>query len=316
MKNTPEQLEADRGQSLPRRLLGTAVLLVLVGFAFQYLRRHATELEQIEWHWASLVPLVLTEATLLIVRGLLTRVLCGPFSVRLGVIEAATLAAWTSLANYLTPMVGGTGVRALYLKRRHDLPYAALASVQAATYMLHFAIAAAVGLACLTALADIASGPRLGLIVFFVIVLAAVLLVRRWPFGNLGLRGRAGRFVNRALSAWHEIQGTNLAPVVGLLLVNLGLQALALRLSFALLGVALPPVQALFIAALSVFAILLAITPAALGITEGIVVFAAALVHVPTALALSAAAVRRVLTIATVALVAGFGYLRASDGRG
>ena len=308
--NDPPELTKGTSNRAVRRSVGLVVLAALTGVAIFYIRRHAAELaEQIELNLRLLPLLIITEVTLVFIRGLLLRELCRLFRVSLGVVEAGALAAWAGFANYLTPFVGGTGVRAVYLKRRHELPYASFVSVQTATYTLLFALSAVVGLGCLIVLPEIESTVRGGIGLALAAILVGCLVLYRWPFPVPGRQGRIHRFVRRTLEGWGEVRRADLTRLAALLSVNLLAHATSLTLAFAILGVSLRPVEALLIAALFSFSILLAITPAALGISEGIVVFAATALHLHAPTALAAAALRRLVSFSVTAIGAGLGYL-------
>jgi len=285
--------------------------------AIFYIRRHAGDLAaQIEFNPRTLPLLIAIEAILILIRGQLLRELCRPFRVSLGGVEASALAAWAGLVNYLTPFVGGTGVRAVYLKRRHKLPYASFVSVQTATYSLLFALSSIVGLGSLLILPSVERGARVGLAVTLSLILVSSLAVHRWPFRVPNGSGPIQGFVRRTLEGLGEIRRADLTRLIALLGANLLAQAISLTLAFATLGVPLRPPEALLIASLSSFSVLLAITPAALGISEGIVVFAATVVHLHAPTALAAAALRRLVSFSVTVIGASLGYvayLKGSD---
>ncbi|HEX2162507.1 MAG TPA: lysylphosphatidylglycerol synthase domain-containing protein, partial [Thermoanaerobaculia bacterium] len=255
---------------------------------------------------AFLLPVALCEAAMLALRGLINRELARPLGARLGVREAFELSTWTTVANHLAPLVGGTGMRALYLKRVHRLPYSHFFGLQAATYVLHFALAAAGGLAAI-ALLDLPEGTPAGpLAAAFAVVgvggLAAVALAGRLPRPRslAGLAGVAGR-VREGIERLGSVRRGRLLLWLAL---NLAASAGSIFASFALLAAPLGAAGALLVAALVAFAVLLSVTPAAFGVTEGIVVLAAGLVGVPAPVALAAAAAKRLVAVGVIALAA------------
>lgn len=311
-RRTPESPPAAR-RPWPKVVLLAAVALAIA----LYLRRSGPEA------WANLglrprylAPLVAVEASLLLLRGLLTRTLCALFGVRLTVPESMRLAAWTALANYVTPFVGGTGLRAAYLRSRHRLALADFVSVQAATYTLHFTIASAVGLAGLALLPGELSGVRLSLAWVLAAILGGCLLLHRWPFRAPAGEGRLATALRRALEGWRRIRAVEIGPLTLLLVANMILQAIATWLGFALLGISLGAIAALFVAAIYSLSILISLTPASLGISEGAVAFAAAVAGFPAPTALAAAAARRLVGLAAVVLCAGVGQLAMKRANG
>jgi len=297
-----------RGAAGAARWARLAVLALLLVAAALWLRARGAELVAgIEVAPRYLLPLVATEALLLVLRGLLTRTLCGLFEVRLGRVESARLSAWTSLANYVTPFVGGTGLRATYLKRFHQLPLTRFLSVQAATYTLHFMVSATVGLVCLALLPGAFTPLRRTVGVALAGVLLACLVLHHWPFGTPAGSGRIASTVRRVLEGWVRIRGARSWTLLAILVANAAAQAVAVGVSFAMLGLEAGAVALFFVASIYSFSILIAITPASLGVSEGAVAFAAKLAGLSAPTALAAAAARRVVALAVAALVAGVG---------
>ncbi|HEX9801056.1 MAG TPA: lysylphosphatidylglycerol synthase transmembrane domain-containing protein [Thermoanaerobaculia bacterium] len=312
-----------RRRSPIARWASVAALFAVLGLGAGYLIRNASDLAQsVRLHPLHLVPLVLLEASLLVTRGLLTRSLCRIFGVSLGAREAFHLAAATSLTNYVAPFVGGTGLRAVYLKRRHRLPYASFVSVQAATYTLHFAISATTGLLCLPALPGGTSALRNALAALLFLVLVASVLAHWWPFRPPSGQGTISRSVRRVIEGWIRLRASRFAPLIGLLAANTILQGLAIAFAFAAVGTRASPIEALFVASIYSLSIVLAITPASVGISEGAVVLAASVAGLPSLTALMAAVARRVVAFSvalgsTLAMSFGNGSTSAAgDGAG
>ena len=287
-----------------RRVLGSVLALAfLVGGAWFLYRRREVLMANTELRPGFLLPLVVAEAVMLAARGLLTRELSRPFGVQLGVGEAVALSSWTTFANFLAPLLGGTGLRAAYLKRRHHLPVSHFISVQAATYTLQFLLTSACGLAAM-AVVDLRRGaPATSLGVFFAACLATCGILLVLPARSTG-SPRSDTWLGRVVEGVARIRGSRMASLAALLLLNFVGSCTSLAAAFALIGHPLTLPGAVLVAAVAAFSVVLSLTPSAFGITESIVVFAAGLVFVPSAVALLSAAIKRLAAIAVTSLAA------------
>lgn len=284
--------------------LAVAVLFLVVGAVFLVHHREAL-LSSIRFDRRYLLPLAMAEATMLVARGLLTRELCRPFGVRLRVSEAVSLASWTTLANYVAPLVGGAGMRAVYLKRRHGLLYSHFLSLHAGTYAVHFWIGGLGGLVCLGLLPDLPATARSLLATLFTGALFGCCLLLLAPQWMRWLGPRGGRRVQRVLEGAELLSSRRSWSIVLILVVNLVAMAASLHAAFRLLGVDLASLEAFLMATVTSYSVLLSITPASFGITESVIVFAAGLAGVGAAVALAAAGTKRVVSLGVTALAAG-----------
>jgi len=69
-----------------------------------------------------------------------------PLNKRLGRVESIKLTMVASFVNFFTPVVGGAGTRAVYLKHRHGLSYSSFAGVLYANYLIIFLVSFLLGL--------------------------------------------------------------------------------------------------------------------------------------------------------------------------
>lgn len=294
---------APRG-SIVGRWARMLVLAIGTALAVHYVRRHPEAFRAYDFRWWYLALLGTVECGLLALRGVLTQRLCRIFAVEVPFKDAVRLAAWTNLANYVTPFVGGSGVRAVYLKRRHGLPYAEFVSLQAATYLLHFLVASLAALASLPFLHEITPRNRLLFSALYISVALGVLAILLLPVRLPTSPSAVGRYLKRAVQGWMRFRRSDWRSLVGLLVLNTLAQAAGVGLAFAALGVSLDAGQMIFVAAFYSLSILVAVTPASLGISEGAVVLSAAATGVAAAFGLAAAGLRRGVSL-TAAILLG-----------
>lgn len=244
------------------------------------------------------------EVILLLLRARVTRVLARGLGVELGRVEAVGLASWTSLANYLLPTIGGAGLRAAYLKRRHGLPVTGAAALFAATWLVHFLLVGLAGLGAVLASRGLEPAAAWPLAVLFGGVAGGCLVLVLWPLPPPRGASRLARGVARGIEGWRRLRRSALLPVTLALAALVAVNAVALASYFRATGVPLPPAGALLVGAASDLSLFVAVTPASLGITESAVVLAARLLGVDPAVALVAAAVRRGITLLLALAVA------------
>lgn len=299
-----------------QNVVGALIVAALLVVAVVYFRDHGRDIveKSMVSPWI-LIALGVGESALLVVRGLLTRELCRPFGVNLTRREATALSAWTTLANYITPLVGGMGLRGVYLRHRHTLPYSSFVSLQAATYSLNFLISALLGLLALFCLPSLGGGQKEILTIFFASTATAMIVIHLLPVpGGSDSGGRVRRALRRVMEGWHRLRDASRARVTVILGVNAVLRTATLYAAFLLFGEALDIWQSLLIAVLASFAILIRLTPGSLGIMEGVIIYGGSLVGVALPQAVAAATFLRIASLA-VTFVAGlltYPIIRAS----
>ncbi len=300
----PDPGSAAPPSSRRRVALLVAILCVAAGAIYLLSRREALASVCLSPGW--LAPLALAELVLLGLRGALLRRLCRALDVRLSWREAVGLQAGSVLANYVLPGLGGTSLRAAYLRGRHELPLAAFGSLLAATYVLQYLAIGVAGLA-----ASLLS-PNLPTAVGWTMAAALVVLAAVVAFASLPKRqptaatagGPAGFFVS-AFAGWRRLREGGLATPLLVAAAQLVGTALALVCAFGALGRPLAAGEGLFVAALSDGSILLNLTPSGLGVVESAVGLAAGLLGIGAPLGVGAAALRRAVNVLVAATAAG-----------
>ncbi|MEZ5332963.1 MAG: lysylphosphatidylglycerol synthase domain-containing protein [Thermoanaerobaculia bacterium] len=289
---------------IARRLAAAVLAAALIALAVGYVLLHWDDVVRgVHLHPVWLAIAAAGEILLIASRSMLLRQACRRFEVELAPTEAVGLVCWATLANYVATSLGGTGLRAAYLKKRHDLDLAGFLSLTSALYALQFllvALAGAVATWLVPLPAETALGLRLalGTIVLLGTLLLAVPLPQ--PAGDGPIAAR----VRRILAGWRRISGRGGAPFVLWLTLYVGVAVLTLLSYFAFAGWRLTPAEALLVASLSELSVLIAVTPAGLGVLESAVGLGAGLVGAPVALGLTVAGIRRLTGTLLAALLA------------
>jgi uncharacterized membrane protein YbhN (UPF0104 family) len=297
----------------PKRGLKAILSWVVVGiflvWAASYVRAHMDEFRVIGDISVAHVAILLTLAVLsFIVSGVLTRTLVRPFGAELGVFEAFSISLVSLVGNYIMPFRGGMGIRALYLKRRHGLPYGTFTRILAGRFVLVFLVESMIGLVNLWVLRQ-GSGrfhPVLLLILGTAFVFSTVVLVAP---GRERAEGDGSRFRALVRSVTVTVRGN---PSRGWLLVaavaNSAVRFGIILFAFRSIGTVLTPSEALLISTLIPFSMIVSVTPGNIGVTEGVFLFACRFLGVPAPAALIAATIVRASFLAWSAL--GVVFLR------
>jgi uncharacterized membrane protein YbhN (UPF0104 family) len=229
----------------------------------------------------------------------------------IGRYEAFMLQMVQSYGNVLVPRAG-IGMPALYMKLRHDTPFADLGAVQILpmTLMQVFTIGAA-GLACQAAmLAPGGAEPDRAMAMVFtgVAVACVVPLMVPVPAGGFG-RGRLGAFVSRLAGAWQKLGRSRgvLGRVVLTHTLMLLVRALRVFVCFRAVGESVPYSGALAASLLADLAFVFAITPSGLGFREAALVYSARVMGTSGDVALAAAVLDRLVGTAVNVVVGQIG---------
>jgi uncharacterized membrane protein YbhN (UPF0104 family) len=237
----------------------------------------------------------------LFLQGLFSLFVLRAFSVRLSLAECFSLSAATSMSNFLLPMRGGAGIRAVYLKKFHQLSYTMFLSTMATFYLLFVLVNTGLGLIgmlwiCLTSgafeweLLAITSG-------LFLLSAWAIFLAPSLPKGK-------GPFWGKVLAVgcgWDQIRKSRTLLSVTILIVTLNSICMMASYYFGFLAFSIPQrlPECLLIMSSQVVGGLVTLTPGAVGFQEVIGVYYARIIPASTTETLSVLATARIVRILT-----------------
>lgn len=295
---------APNERTTARRIAATVLGLALLTAAGAYVAAHWSEVVRgLEIRPVWLMAAVGAELLLIGVRSIVLRDACRRFEVEMESAEAVGLVCWATLANYVATSLGGTGLRAAYLKKRHALDLAGFVSLTSGLYALQFLLVASAG-AIATWLVALPAATALGLRLAFAAIAALAILLLLVPVPVPTRGGVIARNIRRLVDGRRRLAGPGLTRFVAWLSLYVAASALALFSYFAFVGWRFSLAEALLIATLSELSLLVAVTPAGLGVLESAVGLGAGLVGAPPALGLTVAGVRRLVGTLLAALLA------------
>lgn len=248
------------------------------------------------------------EAALLMIRGVLLRLLCRRLGAFLGRREATALVAWSSLANYVAPVIGGGGLRARYLKRRQRLSYAHSAGIFGGSIALIYAVVSWIGLILLWSWPSFPQPERSWLLALFAVTGGAATFILIWPLPTPSRRSPFGAALNRVVEVWRALDARDLAVLGAWVLCYVASSAASVGSTFAATGYPLAPRGALLVALLAELSIVLQVTPAGIGILETAIASGGSLFQIPVAASLLAGVFRRLGALAVAGIWAASSF--------
>ena len=294
-----------------KSLLLWVVSLVTLGAIVWYLSSH----------WDQLEPLIQVPVEQVIVVGVLFAVgimlnalefwvLYRRLGAAIGIVENWLLYGAGQLLNHAPGQVG-TVYRFGYLKTVHQLSYARSGSGYAANLLLTFLSTGVVGLIAAILMGALHGAWSWGLVAIFsgLIVVAVAALVVHLP--TTTRVGRLARTWRRFQEGWSEItrHGQTALIVVVIELIKYSILAMRMQLAMSWVGVDEPYAFFLVIAAATGIVSFVALTPAAIGMRELAIGFAAAALGVQFDVALLGATLDRAVMFVWVALIGGVGLI-------
>lgn len=283
-----------------RKILSVFILVVIIAIAVIYFAKNVQEFKQLklENFWL-LIPIGIIFLVNYFLIGLTNVYLLQPMKVHLRIFEGFQLAIVNGFYNLITPLRGGMAVKAVYLKKKHNFPYTNFLASVAASYILIFLVAGLIGL--FSSYFIYASTNSLNWLIFVIFSLTTIIMLGVVIFSPKFPETRylwLSRFI-RILNGWHLIRKERKTVLfISLLsLVQLLLGALGTYLSFRVFGLEIPYISALFLVAIGSLGIIIALTPAGLGIQEAIIVFSALAIGISAAESLPVALLGRAVSL-------------------
>lgn len=268
-----------------KRYISAAFTLFFVGLFIWYGINNQEELSELEQ--AGISGLLLVAAGKIVVfasNGLFTKWSAEAFTKKLSVGEGAYISILSAIGNFFGPLLGGTSIRAVYLKKYHGLAYSKFASTLIWYYLILFVLVAFMAIISLVFLGE--TNQTASLIVFFLVWLVVLLglMIIKPPKLKLssGLqKNRAVQFISKVLvdiNSGREIISRNKNLLSKLFLVSFISMSANFFISyveFSLLDISISlPALGLYTALVSI-SLLISLTPGAIGIREGILLVVA-----------------------------------------
>jgi uncharacterized membrane protein YbhN (UPF0104 family) len=278
-----------------RWLKAGLLALTLVAFTYYFLQNQALFARLNHLVWWQILLIIIGQITVFFSNVLVSIIFIQFVRKKLHFIDSARITAYSSLVNFFGFLQGGVGLRGIYFKRQFKMSlkkYFALTLVQ---YLFLFAIAGIFILVGITLTQGIGSAIILAII--GIVALALGLLFFGSSPAAKKLQNRFDR-INQLLRArpLSMLFAVIILQLCGSLLANaVELQAIGAHVSFGGL---------LIYTGTSQFAIVIALTPGAIGIREALLLIVQQQMHLTTQDIVLASTVDRVVYFVTLACIA------------
>jgi uncharacterized membrane protein YbhN (UPF0104 family) len=255
--------------------IATGVVLIL--FVIYAVNDREAFSDLLRVSWTTLVLVAIGRLLIFFSNGMFVKWTAEAFTRRLSMGEGIYVGILSAVGNFFGPLLGGAGIRAVYLRRVHDLPYTYFTSTLMVYYVILFAINFALAIAGLWTLDLDQNASRLLALFGSGLLLVLLSAFIRLPHRFRADKARRSKLANRLVRYLIDIEDgwRRLLGMPGLLIRLVGLAALSVVAQFLIASVSFDSIGAeISWAALAVYvsivtiSLLVAVTPGAIGIRE------------------------------------------------
>ncbi|MFI4872553.1 MAG: YbhN family protein [Phycisphaerales bacterium JB061] len=264
-----------------RPIVIVCTVLMAVGIAW-YVRANWESFKSVRlvdpWMVALLGALMAARMTL---RGVFQWQAMRSVGAKIGLVETLKLNYAGLMLNQTMLLPVGSGYRAVYMRRVHELPYKLFASTMAALYIYFLAMSSLLGLVAIAWLgaqgAEIMPPAVAALAVIFLGCVALVAFPKLLPKS-----GSLAKKVDRVLEGWHAIVGSPrlIASATFVVFVSMAVSVLAMLVAFRAFAVEMDTPGALLLMSSQRVGSFIRLTPGAVGFQEMVSVYYAEMLAV------------------------------------
>lgn len=285
-----------------KKIIIIITLIATLGLLTNYLINNFEDFKSISIASpSSLALLIILTILLYFSIGKRLDVLTETFEIKLSLLEAFKLSLATGFYNLITPLRGGTLIRAAYLKKKHNLNYKNFLASFYGMYVLTFLIAGLVGFSSLALLGKIKTQNYILSIIFLSITILMSIIIIFSPKP----KNHQNKILNSIIklsSGWHKISKNKKTILLGILttLSNFLIISLMMILEFKIFGIKINLLTALVLASINSLSVLISITPGSLGIKEATLVLTASALGIPTSESIAVSILDRAIQTLTL----------------
>lgn len=242
------------------------------------------------------------------------------FQKRISKIESFYVALITAIGNFFGPLMGGVGVRGVYLKNKHGLSYKKFLSTLFGFYYITFFVNALIGLLALVFIHIYMDESSFILYVAYggwltmTLLLASVKNLKFFRMKSDSYRSRHGKLIEKifsmldeSIAGWKSIQKDRrlLIRLLKITFVGFILLYIQTYIQFIAVGAETNVAGIALYVTISTFSLLVSFTPSSIGIREALFIFSSQLVGLSVDMIIAIAILDRSITF----IVLSMGYL-------
>jgi len=296
-----------------RQIISNGIGLLILGFLAWYLYKNQDVFQSLKnIRWQQIVWIALLDLAAFFVNTVMNYAMLKRLEPRISFRDCYALQYVNSMLNKILPTIGaGAAYRAVYLKQRYQFSYSHFVSALAGLYVVNFVATPLLAFLCMGIIYARSGIFNLGLILVFLAFLlpslAIILFSPKLPDSN----NRIIRTARSIIDDWNFIKkDIKLLLIAAFSFVALLLIiALQTMVSYQALGVHPQFIPMLLLSTTAIILQLLNFTPDAIGVKEGIFVFAGNLVQISNATLVLGSFVVRAVTMTTTLVLGGISHL-------
>lgn len=286
-------------------------IIILIAIVI-YLYQNRTIFENLEKIKITFLPIIIALQIIgLYLNGIFLKILAQPFKINLK--EHFSLSIASSFFNLITPLRGGAGLRAIYMKKIHNLSYSHFFASLFGNYLIIFVTASILALitSIILFIKNGAYNLPLSLAFFAIFFISVTFIIFPKTFKKENFITQK---INKVINGWREIlKHPKIIPkLVFISLLQFIISALAIYAVFMGLDKEITILKALYLSTITVLAVFINITPGSLGITEGLYMISSNVLEITPAFSLLVALILRAantVTLLTLGPIANYKLL-------
>jgi uncharacterized protein (TIRG00374 family) len=272
-----------------RKRLAAYLLLLFLAYLVFYISRHYQEFKPLtEVNPGYLLIIAVGHLSGIYLNGLFVKFILEPFKKTISSKESFTVSLISTVGNYFLPVGTGTGVKAVYLKKKFKLSYTDFMATLSGNYILVFLLNSFIGLVALYLLRRQAPTSQFTVLALALGVIFAGMLVMAtigfpsWLLAKLQNTKQLKRYtsiISNILNGWNTIT-RNRGLLLRLLMITLLNFFISIGITYVAvvsLGFDIKASALVLYTALGSLSFLLNVTPGSIGIRESIYIFSSAI---------------------------------------
>jgi len=118
-----------------KKIFTIITIIIITGLIGFYLYSQKNDLNKIkDFKFIYLIPLIILTLINLVLNGVFLKIITNPFNIKLQ--HPFLLSISSSFFNLITPLKGGAGIRAIYMKKKYNLSYSEFISSLFGSYII------------------------------------------------------------------------------------------------------------------------------------------------------------------------------------
>jgi uncharacterized protein (TIRG00374 family) len=251
---------------------------------------------------------ILLYALSFVTNALLMQIVLKHFNRVISLIESLRVTLMSSVGNFFAPAGAGIGLRALYLKMIHKLPYSDYFTILGGSYLVVLLINGFIGLFSSLIVSIRNNNLAEGLVLFFSLILVGscfIILSRKQVQSILGsspvsrLPKKLQSVLSSVAEGWEKLSGDPflVAKMGAITLANLIITVMINRLIILSLGLNIEIFSLILFSVVGTLTIFINITPANFGVKEALYLAIASIIGFSAPLVLSIALLDRAIML-------------------